>query len=118
MKEKYREYYRQYGKDLRAFRKRQGLCIHCGKEKAEEGLSVCTICKLDGRERANRYYQEMSPEKKTEHLAKKKALYDERRAQGLCVRCGQPAYNNFAFCKKHHFERNDYLQKKRGFKND
>lgn len=33
---------------------------------------------------------------------REKALYRERKAKGLCVKCGQPAMPGKRYCEKHH----------------
>lgn len=103
---------REYNKLIRERRKEKGLCRRCGKEKVEEGKSLCPACRLINQEQSRNYYRNLSPEAKLEFLNSKKLLREERKAAGLCIKCGQPAYKGFVLCKEHHFKRNEYIQRK------
>ena len=102
-----------YEQEVYAWRKAHNMCGRCGHEKAEEGSVFCSKCKVEGQERARNYYRNMPADKKRELLDRKKAVRDERKAKGLCMRCGKPVYKNFVLCKEHHYKANEYRQKKK-----
>ena len=95
-----KKYKRQYGKETYEFRKAHNICARCGAEDAEPGITFCLVCKMDERERSLNYYYNMSEEKKNTMLARKKSKYDDRRSNGLCVRCGTPA-DGKTLCQAH-----------------
>ena len=56
-----------------------GLCVRCGKPPAVEGAATCASCNEKRR-------------------AKDRRKYAERRADGLCTKCGTPALDGMAYC--------------------
>lgn len=119
------DYAREYSAEVYKWRKKHKICTCCGKEKAEEGKTLCLICKMDGRERKRSYYQNLPLDKKQEMLAKKKAVREERRAKGLCYNCEEPVFRSL-YCKEHYKKHRanqnrynrKYKEKMRGVKND
>ena len=75
------------------FRKEQGLCVRCGKNKAEEGRVLCNNCK-----------------------AKQSEYYNETRQffkdLGLCTRCHKNRiFENETLCPECRARRMDYNEK-------
>lgn len=88
-REEYNAYYRAWRKKTFKERKEAGICIRCGKRKAEEGFSTCKLC----REKAN----------KTRHAREGfKPDRKERYKQGLCYWCDNPIKEGFKVCEKHY----------------
>lgn len=99
------EKYRKYGKKMREKRKAAGMCVRCGKAKAVEGQTLCVACRVRNGIKANEYYHNLTEEQKQKLLDKKKKERAERKAQGLCIKCGQPVFGSYVLCKKHYYER-------------
>lgn len=86
---------RAWEKDQYDWYKSHGICVHCRHEKAAKGHVLCLNCLDDARVR---YYKNHAEERKKrwaehreEEQARKRALYHERKEQGLCTKCGKPA---------------------------
>ena len=63
-------------------------------------------------QRVKEYY-ERNPDKMQLVLAQKRALYQKRKNQGLCVKCSEKATSNkygnsIVFCKRHQKDNNKY----------
>ena len=69
-------------------RKAAGVCVQCGKpdEFTEEGGAYCIDCL----ERYAEYRQESYRRNPQSTYNRHKRLADQRKADGLCVRCGKP----------------------------
>lgn len=74
-----------YGKKYREVLKQAGLCIRCGKKDAVPGLSQCAECSQRSNERQHIYAGEAAGK----YNQKTKDLYYERKARGICVKCGK-----------------------------
>lgn len=94
------------------FYKQRGICPYCKKEKPEPGKVACADCA----EKMRNYIANLSPERAAERRAKKrknsKERYNRRKAEGLCVDCGKPAYNGGVRCYEHYL-RNRRLGRER-----
>ena len=95
-------YKRKYNAERRQFLKEHGLCVWCGKEKAQKGKVLCIQCAIKGSERFERKYYSLTVEERNvrnqkghELTAKKR---QERKEQGLCPRCGHKAINGSVLC--------------------
>lgn len=62
MKEKYREQHRKHGKEVYEYRKSQGICTRCGREKALPNRVCCLVCSLKQTERNSQYYHRKKAE--------------------------------------------------------
>lgn len=63
-------------------RQRQGLCPRCGKKKRKtEKMSYCNECR--------EFFRDYQKEKSEEINDARKALYDERKRNRQCPRCGK-----------------------------
>lgn len=65
----------QYHKNRRQKLKEMGICVKCGKRKAENGKTRCGICNAKERQRAKRYRGQWIDR-------------SERPAYGMCYFCG------------------------------
>lgn len=94
----------EYQRELRRWRKEHGICTICGKEKIISG-ATCGACKEKMARYAREKYHSMTPEEKAEYLEynrkRRRVIRAERRKQGLCVRCGKPAYKHYTVCYEH-----------------
>lgn len=72
-------------------------CVKCGKKDAYtlNGRAKCFECQ----EKANEYHRNKSYDKK--YAAKRKAIRDDRKSQGLCIVCGEKAVKGRVRCLKH-----------------
>lgn len=103
-----------YSKEVYERRKAHNVCVRCGKEDAEPGITFCIVCKMDERERAKTYYRNMSDEKRKATVSRKMARYNERKAKGLCTKCGEPA-GKTNLCEAHR-EADKWYKKRRYLK--
>mgnify|MGYP001773348469 CR=1 FL=1 len=92
-----------------------GVCPKCGREDAFPGHVYCPSCLEKQQKKSRDYYHRLSA--KDKELRHKKAskrhkeLYQQRKAEGLCVACGKKAVKG-VFClecyaknKKRNWER-------------
>ena len=112
---------KQYGKELREWRKAHGICIRCGKSDAEPGKTMCPDCLIIVRDQARELYRKkvnaMSERELEARNAEKRRRYAEKRELGLCVRCSRPAHRNGTHCFEHSVSHASY-QRERQRKND
>lgn len=82
--------------------KARGICVRCRKEKAARGRTMCLNCLDEIKLRRAEYWAVQSPSERAETLKKmsryRKTLYADRKAAGLCVTCGKPAWNGHVRC--------------------
>lgn len=113
MTEKEKEYYKDYRDRLKA----AGVCLNCCQRKVAPGRVKCEICLAKDAERVARYKERLSPEKlKAIQEAGNEGhrrLYYLRKDQGLCVRCGKPAWGGKARCYECHLKLNRIQQNRR-----
>lgn len=90
------QYMRSYMRELRATRKRLGICIMCGKENAFSSFKLCARCMEKEAARIARIIRKRkhmtgSEKDKIRAISKKSAkkVYRERKEAGLCPRCGR-----------------------------
>lgn len=76
----------EYQKQYRSMRKSARLCIRCGKKEAVEGLTQCEICRQREMYHHKRKITEAQKIKNKENAKKR---YNERKKNGICVRCGK-----------------------------
>ena len=70
--EKRLAYHRKYNKETREWAKKNGICVVCCKQKADEGYATCLQCRMADRERSK---------KPRNHTAEKVAEQKNKRAQ-------------------------------------
>jgi hypothetical protein len=54
--EDFKAYARAYTKEVRDFRRRQGLCVRCGKVPARQDRTTCQSCAERDNKKALTYY--------------------------------------------------------------
>lgn len=71
------------------FYKEHGICVRCHHEKSIKGKTLCPEC-ADKVSDENRKRYSANKEKVKENNRKQhKALYERRKIDGVCVRCGK-----------------------------
>lgn len=86
--EHYNKLHSEWEKKERAKREENGLCVRCGKRKADVGYKTCGIC----REKIRNY-------KRKQIVSVKR---DEWEANGGCFFCGEPVKTGYKVCEKHY----------------
>lgn len=76
-----------YYRNLTSWRKENNVCIECGTRQAEDGYTMCLVCRMDRREINKRY--KTSDAELEHHRIHNKQLYDARKAEHKCVNCGK-----------------------------
>ena len=80
----------KYKKETRDFFRRHNLCTICGKVAVFGNERTCPECRAKRREIVSRW---ITPEKSREYLDENKnrakRIYHERKAKGICTRCGK-----------------------------
>lgn len=80
------------------------LCHKCRKQKPAPGKKFCFDCLDVIREDDRRRYD---PEKAKQYQKRRREIYREKKANGICVRCSNPATHGI-YCYEHNIK-----QKKR-----
>lgn len=75
--------------ELRKWYKANGICVHCGQENAVQGQTLCFRCREKVREANRRYYAHNRDKHKERTNRQGKERTEERRAQGICTKCGR-----------------------------
>lgn len=81
----YNSYQRDYSKSLYQRRKEQGICVRCGKRKANTGETRCLVCKT--------HMQKIRPPQDKR---------EQRRIAGTCYFCGAEPLKGMKVCKEHY----------------
>lgn len=100
--EKFKEKDRIEQKSKYQRRSNNGLCVYCGKVKADEGYKTCSKCR------------NKLKIKKRIRDAKKGSKLDAKREwvmNGKCWFCGEPVYNHSKLCKKHYNKSLEHAKK-------
>ena len=96
-REKRLAYNRKYNKETREWAKKNGICVVCGKQKADYGYATCLQCRMADRERSKKP-RNLSPDKvveqKNKHAQRRLALLEK----GICVHCGKRKTNGYQIC--------------------
>lgn len=84
--------------------KQMGLCQRCRKEKVAPGHVHCFDClaKIRG-ESAQRYATVQRKEYNEEYRQRRREIYQEKKASGICIRCDKPATHGM-YCYEHFIE--------------
>ena len=84
------------------FYKKNHVCVRCNREDAAKGKTMCLYCLSKDAEKARRYratHTSTEAKKRKQELDKKR--YYQRKAEGMCVQCGErPARNGCARCER------------------
>lgn len=99
--------------------KARGLCTQCMKERAAKGRTMCLVCLSVSAERnakCNAKLDEFTRnERKAKNREKMRNLYQERRKNGQCTRCGKPA-DGKSFCNECRLKRRRGYMERRTIK--
>lgn len=102
------------------FYKSHGICPHCGKEKAAPGRVCCLNCLDKQSVRRMARWDSMTEEQKEQVRSRvrqsNKTNYYQRKAMGLCVRCGKPAEKGHVHCYECHIKHNNRIRRDRNRK--
>ena len=84
-----REYQREYTRAGRQLMKKLQRCIQCGEQDAFTlaGRARCAECA----EKARIYNRERAAKHQEEINARNRRYAEDRKAAGLCVKCGRPS---------------------------
>lgn len=85
-------------KGNREYRKKIGICVRCGKHEAEPHKTLCYEC--IGKEQDLYYASPRTDKERERDRDKKRELAGERRAKGLCHRCGKRESYSGEMCEK------------------
>lgn len=89
--EEKREKRRLYNREVYAWRKANGICVRCGKEKAYKRSVCCLVCRMEHNESSmslhNKHRNDDGYLKKKAENSKK--TYYKRKEQHICIRCGK-----------------------------
>jgi hypothetical protein len=97
-----KEYAKAYAKEVYKWRKEHGFCVRCGKEKAEEGKTMCLLCKMEQREKARERYRAKAATTRSLDAERQRLRRAEKNANGICLQCSKPIYNEHAYCYEHY----------------
>ena len=102
------------------FFKSRGICPQCGKEKAAPGRVCCLNCLDKQNIRRLVRWDSMTEEQKEQVRSRVrqsgKALYKQRKAAGLCVRCGKPAQKGYVRCYECNIKNTNCTRRRRNRK--
>jgi len=83
-----KEYHRKYSRELYRYRKEHRICVTCGVQDAFNNNVRCADC----------IYKASTKYDVIELAEKNKAIRDERRLLGLCIKCGEKAEDGSTRC--------------------
>lgn len=101
---KCKNYNNTYLKETYDYFKSKGICVYCKTQKARQGKISCLECAGKQAERRAIKPRVYTEEQKEKAKARERALYAQRRANGLCTECGKPVYKNpytTMYCYEH-----------------
>lgn len=75
--------------DMYAWYKSHGICTYCRQADAVRGKVLCPDCAELRHEQHRIYYQQHETEIRAKHKTWSKIRYEQRKAAGVCVRCGK-----------------------------
>lgn len=87
-------------KKIRTRRAEKGLCVKCGKVKADSKYKTCTKCRIKAKNAKRNKQKDCKVELKREWVA-----------NGKCWFCGEPVYNHSKLCKEHYIKSLVYAKK-------
>lgn len=103
-------------KDNYYYLKGLGICPKCGREDAFPGHVYCPSCIEKQQKKSRDYYHRLSA--KDKELRHKKArkhhkeLYQQRKAEGFCVKCGKKKATKGVFCLECYLKNKKWNQKR------
>ena len=107
-------------RERREYLKKIGKCVVCGKRSHDPGVLRCSICREKQRILNQKMMGESGSRKRLEYNEYKRQytrnLYERRRSEGVCYKCGKPLYRDHTLCYEHYLylkRRNHMLARKR-----
>lgn len=88
--------------ELREWYKAHHICAMCGREPVYQHYVNCIYCRMKQRDRNKIEYgkHKDDEEYKDERRAFRKQLYEKRKQEGLCPKCGREITNkNYIYCE-------------------
>lgn len=79
-------------------RKKNGICVKCGKRKADGGFVTCPVCREKARGRNAAKRQKCEQMTKEDYLEKRRSYL----RNGKCWICGEPVFVPHKLCEKHY----------------
>lgn len=87
-------------KKIRTRRIEKGMCVKCGKVKADEGFKTCTKCRTKARN--------------AKRNKPKSYKYEQKKywvANGRCWLCGEEVFNRSKLCETHYMKSLEYVRR-------
>lgn len=97
-KEERKEQKRIYLRENRAFWRKHGICVKCGKEKAFHTYRCCADCLEKERQRKQKYEANKTDEQKKNTNEWRRNYYAKHKEAGLCVDCCKKAVPGTIYC--------------------
>ena len=85
------EKFNRYQRETRELRRLIGICPTCGKEKLFGDEKQCITCRQKAHESRTPLTDEQKEKYKKRFNEQQKGLREERKAAGICTRCGKRA---------------------------
>ncbi len=89
---------KQYHKERYEWLKNKGICVCCGRDNACIGSVYCPECGEKNAEKVREYYRTNRDERNNYNKEYNKRIRAERKAKGLCVKCGRKAIDGQTLC--------------------
>lgn len=80
---------KKYQKERYETLKKKGICVKCGFEEAEPNSIYCLDCREKERKRSRKYAKKNKEKMKEKQKEDHKKRYYERKAKGICTKCGK-----------------------------
>ena len=97
----------------RAFYKENGLCLDCGSQ-VYDGKSRCEMCRIKRADAQRAYYQKNKERIKEQNRQYRSKSNENKKANGMCIRCGEKAMSGKTLCYKHSNEAANRMRAARG----
>lgn len=105
-----------YDKERREWYLSHGICPHCGQNDLQRGYKLCLQCRMNDNERCRN--KPISANTRQYRIDYKKRISAERKAAGICVRCGKRKTDgehiNCAVCRAKKAEKQREYRHERG----
>lgn len=116
-KRRRKEYIQTYSRENYAWRKANGICTHCGRERAAPNRFDCPECLYKASERARKKRENMTEEERQIKNAKDCERRRRKVENGICVLCNKPIYTRSkSLCYEHYIYRLNYDRERRAKK--
>lgn len=96
-REKRLAYHKKYNRETREWAKKNGICVVCCKQKADEGYATCLQCRMADRERSKKP-RNITADKVAEQKNKRTQRRLDLIEQGICTQCGKRKTGEYQIC--------------------